>query len=111
MKLLIVLVMMFSCLQFCSAQNIAQPVIPGANRIELYVPLLQGKRIGVFANQTSVVGNTNLIDTLIRSGINVTKIFSPEHGFPRNADAGASTVNSIDSATHVPIVSLYGKNC
>ena len=77
--------------------------------MNVYLPLLEGKRIGVFANQTSVVGDKNLIDTLVKSGINVTKIFSPEHGFRGNADAGESTVNSIDSATHIPIVSLYGK--
>jgi uncharacterized protein YbbC (DUF1343 family) len=77
--------------------------------MNVYVPLLKGKRIGVFANQTSVIGNTNLIDTLLKQGITITKIFSPEHGFRGNADAGASTGSSIDSATHIPIVSLYGK--
>jgi uncharacterized protein YbbC (DUF1343 family) len=75
----------------------------------VYVPLLKGKRVGVFANQTSVVGNVNLIDTLLKLGVNITGIFSPEHGFRGNADAGASTTNSIDSATHIPIISLYGK--
>lgn len=84
-------------------------IIPGAYRTDVYVPLLKGKRVGVFANQTSVVGNTNLIDTLLKLGVNVVKIFSPEHGFRGNADAGAVTTNSVDSKTHIPIISLYGK--
>jgi len=94
--------------QFSFAQDSAQ-IIPGAYRMNVYVPLLQGKRIGVFANQTSVIGKTNLIDTLLTQGINITKIFSPEHGFRGNADAGAQTDNYIDSATHISVVSLYGK--
>ncbi|MEP6468059.1 MAG: DUF1343 domain-containing protein [Parafilimonas sp.] len=109
MKFLLSFILIFNCTIFSFAQNTTQQIIPGADRTDVYVPLLKGKRIGVFANQTSIVGNINLIDTLINLGINVTKIFSPEHGFRGNADAGASTTNSIDSATHVPIVSLYGK--
>ena len=83
--------------------------MPGAYRMSVYVPLIKGKRIGVFANQTSVIGNTNLIDTLLRQGVNITKIFSPEHGFRGNADAGVQTDNYVDSATHIPVISLYGK--
>lgn len=90
-------------------QDTTKPILPAAYRTSVYVPLLKDKRVGVFANQTSVVGNTNLIDTLLKLGINITKIFSPEHGFRGNADAGAATGNSVDSATHIPIVSLYGK--
>ncbi|MEO8711410.1 MAG: DUF1343 domain-containing protein [Parafilimonas sp.] len=86
-----------------------QQIIPGAYRTSVYVPLLKGKRVGVFANQTSVINQTNLIDTLLKLGVNITTIFSPEHGFRGNADAGASTTNSFDSATHIPIISLYGK--
>ena len=109
MKTFFVFAMLFCFIQCCFCQEAAKPIIPGAYRTNVYAPLLKGKRIGVFANQTSVIGTTNLIDTLLRLGINVTKIFSPEHGFRGNADAGASTANSIDAATHVPVVSLYGK--
>src|SRR5438045_7405693 len=77
--------------------------------MDIYVPILKRNPIGVFANQTSVIENTNLIDTLLKLGVNITKIFSPEHGFRGNADAGASTINSVDSSTHIPIISLYGK--
>lgn len=91
------------------AQDAVQPIIPGAYRTEVYVPLLKGKRVGVFANQTSVIGNKNLVDTLLKLGVNITTIFSPEHGFRGNADAGASTSNTVDPETNIPIISLYGK--
>ncbi len=108
MKLFLSFLLLF-CAHISFSQDTIKTIIPGAYRTSVYVPLLKGKRIGVFANQTSVINNTNLIDTLLKLGVNITKIFSPEHGFRGNADAGASTDNYIDSATHIPIVSLYGK--
>ena len=67
-------------------------------------------RTAVVANQTSVVGTTHLVDTLLRAGVNVTKIFCPEHGFRGTAAAGAHVDNSTDPETGLPIISLYGKN-
>jgi uncharacterized protein YbbC (DUF1343 family) len=95
---------------YSQAQMQVKPIIPGAERTELYFPLLKGKRVAVFANQTSMVKNTHLVDTLLSSGINVVKIFSPEHGFRGDADAGQELNNSIDKKTGLPIVSLYGKH-
>ena len=66
--------------------------------------------VAVVGNQTSIVGNTHLVDTLIAKGIHVTKIFCPEHGFRGTAEAGAHVNNSTDPRTSLPIVSLYGKN-
>jgi uncharacterized protein YbbC (DUF1343 family) len=83
-------------------------IVPGAERMDIYLPFLAGKNIAVFANQTSVVGKTHLVDTLLRSGIKVVKIFSPEHGFRGNADAGETVNNDIDPTTKLPVVSLYG---
>ncbi len=88
----------------------ANKVIPGAERMEVYLPLLKGKRIGVFANQTSMVCNTHLVDTLIKSGIRVVKIFGPEHGFRGTADAGEKVKDGVDSKTGLPVVSLYGNH-
>lgn len=85
-------------------------IIPGADRMDVYVPLLKGKSVAVFANQTSMVNNTNLVDTLIKRGIKVVKIFGPEHGFRGNADAGEKVGNSIDKETGVEVISLYGKH-
>lgn len=67
-------------------------------------------RVAVVGNQTSVVGGTHLVDTLLDQGVRVVKIFCPEHGFRGTAAAGAKVDNSVDSATGLPIVSLYGKN-
>jgi uncharacterized protein YbbC (DUF1343 family) len=85
-------------------------IITGADRMEVYVPLLEGKSVAVFANQTSMVHNTNLVDTLIKRGIKVVKIFGPEHGFRGKADAGEKVGNSIDKETGVEVISLYGKH-
>ncbi len=88
--------------------NLKSPIIPGAERIEVYLPYLKGKSVAVFANQTSVVNGTHLVDTLISRGINIVKIFSPEHGFRGTADAGEHVTDAKDKKTGVPIVSLYG---
>lgn len=84
-------------------------IIPAAERLDQYLPLLQNKRVGVFANHTSVVGLSHLVDTLQHSGIQIKKIFAPEHGFRGTADAGAKLENSTDPQTGIPVVSLYGK--
>ena len=83
-------------------------IIPGAERMDQYLPLLKGKRIGLFANQTSMVGSTLLVDTLQKSGVNVAMIFGPEHGFRGTADAGEKVGNYVDEKTGIPVVSLYG---
>jgi uncharacterized protein YbbC (DUF1343 family) len=88
----------------------AQTTMPGAANFSRYEQLLNGKRVAVVINQTSRVGDRLLADTLIRRGIKLTKIFVPEHGFRGTGDAGAHINNSIDSATGLPIVSLYGAN-
>ncbi len=84
-------------------------LLTGSQQTELYLPLLQGKSIAVVANQSSTIGNTHLIDSLISLKIEVKKIFSPEHGFSGKADAGALIHSSEYENTGIPIVSLYGK--
>ena len=85
-------------------------LFPGAERMDVYVPFLKGKSVAVFANQTSLVHHTNLIDTLLKRGIKVVKIFGPEHGFRGDADAGEKIGNDIDKKTGIEIISLYGKH-
>ena len=82
--------------------------IPGANRLSVYVPMLKNKKVGVFANQTSMVGNTHLVDTLRKLGVNITVIFGPEHGFRGTADAGEKIGTYTDDRTGIPVISLYG---
>ena len=83
-------------------------IVPGAERMEQYLPLLKGKKVGLFANQTSMVGHSFLVDTLQRSGVNITTTFGPEHGFRGTADAGEKVGNYVDKKTGIPVVSLYG---
>ena len=87
-------------------------VVTGAERIERYLPLIQGKRVGMVVNHTSIVGveQTHLLDTLLRLNVQVVKVFAPEHGFRGNADAGETVKDGKDSRTGTPIVSLYGNN-
>lgn len=80
----------------------------GAEQIGVYLPMLKGKRVGLIINQTSVVGNKHLIDFLIENGVNVKKIFSPEHGIRGNDEAGAKIKDGKDEKTGLPIVSLHG---
>jgi len=88
---------------YCLAQ-----VRVGAERTEQYLSLLDGKKIGIVANQSSLVDYLNTVDTLIRSGVNIIKIFSPEHGFRGYAEAGSSIENFTDSETGLEVISLYG---
>ncbi len=86
----------------------AQPIFPGAEKVENYITLLKNKRVGVFANQTSLVGKTHLIDTLKNLGVDIKIIFGPEHGFRGTADAGEKVGNYVDENTGIPVISLYG---
>lgn len=89
--------------------TIGQPIV-GAAFMDTYLPLLEGKRVAVCANPTSVVGDAHLVDTLVSRKVNVITIFCPEHGFRGEAEAGATISSSVDAKTGIPIVSLYGKN-
>lgn len=82
----------------------------GADRLEELFPLLENKRISLVVNQTSLVQNVHLLDTLYNKGVNITQVFAPEHGFRGDADAGEFIKNGKDYRTQVPIISLYGKN-
>ncbi|MFM7024054.1 MAG: exo-beta-N-acetylmuramidase NamZ domain-containing protein [Flavobacteriales bacterium] len=82
----------------------------GIQRTAEYLPLLKGKRVGVVANHTAMIGNKHLVDTLLAMGVKVKYVFAPEHGFRGDADAGAEVKDGIDSKTGLPLFSLYGKN-
>ena len=108
--LLVIALALFSCI---NAQITGKPakslrIIAGAERMDTYLPLLKGKSVAVFANQTSMVGNIHLIDTLTKRGIKVVKIFGPEHGFRGTASAGEELNNAVDTKTGIAIISLYG---
>jgi uncharacterized protein YbbC (DUF1343 family) len=81
----------------------------GAEQTEKYLSYLKGKRVAILANQTSIIGKTHLVDSLSKLGIQIVKVFGPEHGFRGNASAGTAVADEIDAATGIPVVSLYGK--
>ncbi len=85
-------------------------IVLGAEQLDLILPKLAGKRVALLVNHTAMLGKTHLADTLLTRGANIKKIFSPEHGFRGNADAGEMTKSGVDPATGLPIVSLYGKS-
>jgi len=82
----------------------------GAKRLEAYLPWLKDKRVAIVANHTSLVGKTHLVDTLLALKVKVKKIFSPEHGFRGEADAGEKIKTNKDAKTGLPVVSLYGSH-
>jgi uncharacterized protein YbbC (DUF1343 family) len=88
----------------------AKPLLTGADQTALYLPLLKGKRVGIVGNQTSIIGKKSSVDSLLKLGIKIVKLFGPEHGFRGNASNGAAVGDEVDSATGIPIISLYGKN-
>jgi uncharacterized protein YbbC (DUF1343 family) len=81
----------------------------GSERMDTLLPLLQGKRVGLVVNHTSLVGQTHLVDTLLALGVAVQVIFAPEHGFRGQAEAGATIKDSIDNKTGIQLISIYGK--
>ncbi|HLP20769.1 MAG TPA: DUF1343 domain-containing protein [Chitinophagales bacterium] len=98
----------------CNAQQTGKPahgddhIVCGADRISDLLPLLKDKRVALLVNQTSMVGDVHLVDTLNSLGVNIKKVFAPEHGFRGDADAGDHVKDSVDARTKVKIASLYG---
>jgi uncharacterized protein YbbC (DUF1343 family) len=106
-KFIILMSLTFTVL-VSTAQTAPGLIQPGAANLDQYLPLLKGKRVGLFANQTSMVGDVHLVDLLMGKGIKVQLIFGPEHGFRGTADAGEKVGNYVDEKTGITVVSLYG---
>ena len=115
---LLFVVVLISCGNRTTVKNESFPIV-GANQLALYFPFLDGKNIGVVANQTTVIfknnkeltgAHTHLVDSLLKLGIKIKKVFAPEHGYRGKADAGEYVKDGVDIKTGLPIVSLYGAN-
>ena len=89
--------------------SLGTKIIPAADRLEAYLPMIKGKRVGLFANHTTVIGTSHLVDSLKKRDVKIAKIFAPEHGFRGKADAGEKFDNIIDRETGIQVISLYGK--
>ena len=92
--------------------NIKLPVSikTGAEQTAKYLPLLEGKRVGMVVNPTSIIGNVTSVDSLLKRGVKIQKIFGPEHGFRGDASAGVKVDDAVDAKTGIKAVSLYGKH-
>lgn len=93
----------------CTNKKSAAQIVTGADQTELYLPYLKGKRIGMVVNQTSIIGKTPSVDSLHNLGVNIVKVFGPEHGFRGNASAGVHVDDEVDAKTGIKVLSLYGK--
>jgi uncharacterized protein YbbC (DUF1343 family) len=89
--------------------NPSKDITTGADQTNSYLPILKDKRVAMVINQTSIIGKKPSVDSLLALGINIVKVFGPEHGFRGNASAGIKVNNDIDTKTGIPIISLYGK--
>ena len=92
-----------------SSNSNAQITI-GAEKMNEYLPLLKNKKVALVVNQTSMVRNTHLVDTLLKRKVNILNIFAPEHGFRGDHSAGEKVKSGIDALTKLQVISLYGKN-
>lgn len=102
---------LLSIITLLPAVGVKAEVTVGAARTEAYLPLLKGKRVALLSNHTGMVGDEHTLDIMLANGVNVTTIFSPEHGFRGKADAGQHVADGVDAKTGIPIASLYsGKN-
>lgn len=88
------------------------PITPGADRLAAYMPLLEGKKVGLMGNQTSIVGDekTHLVDVLLEEGVDLKFAFAPEHGFRGEIERGEKVSNETDVQTGLPLYTLYGGN-
>lgn len=109
LRFLVFCLILVSC-QAPAKENNGQELQLGCERLDNYLPILEGKQVGLLVNHTSLLGQTHLIDTLLSHGINITRIYAPEHGFRGNADAGEHIKSGLDTKTGLPVISLYGKH-
>ena len=108
--IILIILLISSTFNCCRGSNTATKVVTGAEQLSEYLPDIENRKVGLIVNQTSIVDGSHLVDLLLSKGIQVKKIFTPEHGFRGDVEAGDSVNNSIDKKTGIPIISLYGKN-
>ena len=102
----------FLVISFTQTVNVCaqSPILTGSQRGSEYIPLLKNKRVALVVNQTSIISKMHLVDSLHRVGIDIKKIFAPEHGFRGNVEAGGKVDSYTDKKTKLKVVSLYGSH-
>ena len=96
----------------CNAQSAGSKtkIVTGADQTLIYLPLLKNKLVGIVANPTSRIGDTHLVDSLKKLGVNIKVIFAPEHGFRGDAEAGEDVIGGVDKKSGIKVISLYGNH-
>jgi uncharacterized protein YbbC (DUF1343 family) len=116
-KLILLTIVLISCL-FIRSNSVdtkreirfqEKKILTGADQVDQYLPYLKNKRVAILANLTSIIGDAHLVDSLKSLGVNIVKVFGPEHGFRGKASAGVQVSDETDVATGISIISLYGK--
>ena len=102
------IIIIFLMILYCDIN--ANNITPASHRINSYIHFIKNKNVAIISNQTSLIHNTHIVDTLIQLNIKVKKVFAPEHGFRGEKDAGEIINDNFDKKTGLPIISLYGKN-
>ncbi len=108
--LFLLIAILFNACVIQSAEKELVRIETGAEQTEEYIPLLKEKRVAIVANHTTNINGSHLVDSLLDRGVYIKKIFSPEHGFRGNADAGEHVKNYMDEKTGLPVISLYGSS-
>ncbi len=98
----------FACKPSAKMKSAPSGIITGADQTEKYLPYLKGKRVAILANPTSIIGSSHMVDSLKKLGVNIVKVFGPEHGFRGKASAGDKVSDEIDQKSGIPVISLYG---
>ena len=115
-KTLVMLITLIGVLSYgCKSKTVtSEPesakILTGAEQLDVYLPLLKGKKVGLMANQTTIVGDKHLVDVLLENEVDLKFAFIPEHGFRGTIERGEDVNNGIDEKTGLPLYSLYGKN-
>lgn len=104
-NLILVIIMSISLTTYAQKK-----IITGAERLNVYLPLLEGKKVGIMVNQTAIVGDKHLVDLLLEKGVDLKFAFIPEHGFRGTIERGEDVYNDVDAKTGLPLYSLYGEN-
>jgi uncharacterized protein YbbC (DUF1343 family) len=110
MNKIIIYILLFFCWQLHVKAQSPTTIVTGAEQTNKYLPLLENKSVAIFANQTTLIHTTHLVDSLLKLNIHIVKIFGPEHGFRGTADAGETIKNGLDIESGLPVVSLYGNH-
>lgn len=110
-KCFFTLVLLSSCAAASEEHRNQQPApaLPGAYQLDEYLPNLSNKNVAITVNHSSLIEATHLVDTLLSLEVQLTKVFTPEHGFTGTVSDGV-VIEYEETDKPYELISLYGKN-